>query len=114
MPLLQNHIAVVTGAASGIGRAGHLKSRVVKHVARSRTFPVKEVIPPITRHAHDDATCITRMHRRDRQVKWWRYVSSQGGLFARLRRRPDVRDAVVIVAVLAAPFAFFDVGELFL
>jgi diguanylate cyclase (GGDEF)-like protein len=51
-------------------------------------------------------------------VKWFRYVSLRGGLHSRLRRidwrRRDVRDAVVIIGILAAQFALFDVGDLFL
>src|SRR6202171_6241575 len=63
--------------------------------------------------------CKTSLHRRrSRQVKWFRYVSLRGGLHSRLRRidwrRRDVRDAVVIIGILAAQFALFDVGDLFL
>jgi diguanylate cyclase (GGDEF)-like protein len=51
-------------------------------------------------------------------VKWFRRVSLRGGLFSVLRRvdwrRRDVRDALVILAILTAQFAFFDVGDLFL
>jgi diguanylate cyclase (GGDEF)-like protein len=51
-------------------------------------------------------------------VKLLRYAPLQGSLFSRLRRidwrRRDVRDAVVIVAVLTAQFVLFDMGELFL
>jgi diguanylate cyclase (GGDEF)-like protein len=51
-------------------------------------------------------------------VKWFRYVSLRGGGNSRLRRidwrRRDVRDAVVIIGILAAQFALCDVGDLFL
>jgi predicted signal transduction protein with EAL and GGDEF domain len=50
-------------------------------------------------------------------VKWLKSLSSRRTLFSRLRRiawrRRDVRDAVIIVVILTAQFAFFDLGDLF-
>src|ERR1700692_4374261 len=51
-------------------------------------------------------------------VRWSRYLSLRGSVFSRMRRtdwrRRDVKDAVVIVGILTAQFALFDVGDLFL
>jgi diguanylate cyclase (GGDEF)-like protein len=51
-------------------------------------------------------------------VKWLISLSPRGNLFSRLRRTPwrrrDVRDAVIIVVILAAQFVLFDMGDLFL